>query len=1035
MVLPILFDNLADFLEQWGIGAGRQSEFFCRRGSSGRLQPLAKKVAPWQSQGLTIMMGIFAILARVFCSRDKSSAKRGRAMRHAVGVRELVPRRLEPRRVLDASAPGLLLAGLDGSSDFVQVGDLLDSPPTASSGSDTASTQTDAQNMALAVNRPPSDVAVIPFGPVAEDDQAFFLVAFRDPDHCDTHTIEIDWGDGSPASMVTPNIGNRLALVKHQFLDDNPTGTPGDSNAVQATVKDNFGATATGSASIFVSNVAPSNLQIAPLGTIDENSIATLQLTFDDPGTLDTHTVEVDWGDGFQTVGPATGNTFSADHVYADDGQYTVQVRVEDDDGGVGLNSTEITVRNVAPKLTVVGTQTFDEGEAFYITDLATFTDPGFNNPLNRFDPANGGETMESFTYIIDWGDGSLVNFGAATIDQLGSPGVETAGSFDGFHLYADNGIYTVQVALLDDDGGVARESFQVIVGNVDPTLAGTMPVPMVLEGQSFTLSSLGVRIEDPGFDNPRNPLQPGGSQETFTVGTIDWGDGTTPDVLAIGSRTNGGHYVPTTAELLHTPHTYADNGSYTVTVQIADDDGGMVARSFTIKVENVAPALSLTGDPQIVDEGSLLTIANLGTLTDPGFDNPLAFPATMETFSYSIDWGDGTVETGQLPVSIVPGSPGAPTTGSLAASHTYTDNNTDLLGNIIDYTVTVTLTDDDGGTTVETIGVTVNNVAPTLSTLAGTDIDRFGETILTGDFFDPGADTFILEIDWRDGVVEQVPLGGPTPRGFTVSHTYSGPPNPLHPAADIEIKVRLLDDDAGLDTGQVSVSNPGEGPHPVRIDTTPQVPRLVFPRRIAVEQFTQGESNNVEVVQGSRLRTSVGDIEAIGDRYYELRVIKPDGTMSEGHRLKPDVLGDLPGLFRTLPDSRYALYLVRTETNTHRLVLVFDIRSGKAVDLGDQSEGARDRPPTDDQAEPTGQPGQLEPLEQQLPDDKAASGEDSEMSAALGGVLLASVGRPPARRGSAEKWSAEVDHAVAAADSVRWRRLRRLARQRRKIS
>ena len=46
-----------------------------------------------------------------------------------------------------------------------------------------------------------------------------------------------------------------------------------------------------------------------------------------------------------------------------------------------------------------------------------------------------------------------------------------TAGSFDGSHIYADNGDYTVTVTLIDDDGGVTVQPFEVTVNNVAPTL------------------------------------------------------------------------------------------------------------------------------------------------------------------------------------------------------------------------------------------------------------------------------------------------------------------------------------------------------------------------------------------------------------------------------------------------------------------------------------------------------------------------------------------------------------------------------------
>ena len=86
-----------------------------------------------------------------------------------------------------------------------------------------------------------------------------------------------------------------------------------------------------------------------------------------------------------------------------------------------------VVVNNVTPTLTVAPDQTIDEGSQLSITDIGTFTDPGFDNPLN-----DGGETRERFTFAVDWGDGTEVDSGLATIDVAGGKGLPTSGSFDG---------------------------------------------------------------------------------------------------------------------------------------------------------------------------------------------------------------------------------------------------------------------------------------------------------------------------------------------------------------------------------------------------------------------------------------------------------------------------------------------------------------------------------------------------------------------------------------------------------------------------
>ncbi len=813
--------------------------------------------------------------------------------RHVHEVRALASRPLEPRRLLDAALPGIFSSVLDFSvsGDFtsggpsatiqvsqVQVETLSDSTsatPTGSVGptgtrADFSQAGAGLQSSpgffpASATNTAPQNVIVIPLGPgaphgeAAENETVQVVFAFQDPDFFDTHTVAVDWGDGSPVETKTLPLGQRLGVMSHQYLDDNPSETPWDSNTIQMTVRDSHGEAATGLGKIRINNVGPSNLQLVPLDPIDENSLANLQLTFEDPGTLDTHQARIDWGDG---------------------------------------------------------------------------------SALETWDVTPGSRSLEA-------------------------------------------------------------------------------------------------------------------------------------------------------------NHTYADNGLYTLQVQLLDDDLGMVTGSVQQQVLNVAPTLSLTTDPLVVDEGSMLTITNLGTFTDPGFDNPHGVPATSESFSYTIDWGDGTVETGQLPVLVVPGSPGVPSTGLLAASHRYLDNNVDASHQAIDYKVIVRLRDDDGGVAQRSVDVTVNNVDPTLLTLTGTDIDRLGETTLSGQFVDPGNDTFVVQIDWRDGTIEQVPLGGPTPRDFSVTHRYFGPPDPQNPAADVEIGIRLLDDDRGFDTGLVAVSNTGDGTRPVRIDTTPQVPRLAFPRPLVVPPLLSSTPVNLENGSQADISSAVGDTKAIGERYFVLRVITPEGRPGAEYRLKAESLHDLPGLFRKLPDNHYAIYLVRPETETYRLVLEVNVRNGKVIDPGDDSDGARDRPPTESVEEPkqpVDVPGQG--LEATAADSAAApatpdqsathdgaprlgagtgndeAGDDGvepaghrdvamfrpnffgqipdkasrdslpdleRLGLAAGGIWLATAGngethsavRSSVRAGDQEVRTREIDRRLAGTTPARWRRLRRLARQR----
>src|SRR5262249_33751588 len=120
--------------------------------------------------------------------------------------------------------------------------------------------------------------------------------SFTDPGTLDTHTVVINWGDGS-ANTTVSLAANVLSFsnVSHQYLD-NPAGGSSYTISVTVTHKDN--GSDSGSTAVTVNHVAPTKVQPSlTTSIINYTNLTPLSGSFTDPGTLDTHTVVIDWGD------------------------------------------------------------------------------------------------------------------------------------------------------------------------------------------------------------------------------------------------------------------------------------------------------------------------------------------------------------------------------------------------------------------------------------------------------------------------------------------------------------------------------------------------------------------------------------------------------------------------------------------------------------------------------------------------------------------------------------------------------------------
>jgi Ca2+-binding RTX toxin-like protein/6-phosphogluconolactonase (cycloisomerase 2 family) len=268
----------------------------------------------------------------------------------------------------------------------------------------------------------------------------------KDPGEDTVTQYSVNWGDGDVEGFMSAGV---VAHTYHTYTDDC------DNLTIEVDLEDEDGFYENAdSLELQVTNVAPLITEFSlDQAEIDENGKVTLTGAFADPGTLDTHRLTIDWGDGNSESLTLDGGTreFSTTHQYLDDNptgtssdNYSVNLTLTDDDGGIDSTSANVAVKNVAPEIvSLVVNPPFVE-EHGTVTLTGAFRDVG---------------TFDTHKARIDWGDGKTSD--AVVTESKGS------GSFSGSHIYAIGGFYDVKITLTDDDGGSVTQSPTEIVKGV----------------------------------------------------------------------------------------------------------------------------------------------------------------------------------------------------------------------------------------------------------------------------------------------------------------------------------------------------------------------------------------------------------------------------------------------------------------------------------------------------------------------------------------------------------------------------------------
>ncbi|MEZ4522106.1 MAG: PKD domain-containing protein [Thermomicrobiales bacterium] len=431
----------------------------------------------------------------------------------------------------------------------------------------------------------------------------------------------------------------------------------------------------------------------------------------------------------YETSGTGGGTFGSGACIFSDDDSYTVGVQVCDggDASNCDTGSTNVDVSNVAPLINAGNSGDILEGAFF--SRSGSFTDPG----------------ADSWTATVDYGDGGGPQ--SLALDGAG---------FTLEHVYTDglNDPYTVTVCVTDDDGGSECGSFSVAVWRgselvgilIEPIaaapLAEEIKTPLIEKlteiGVSIDAGEIGTacyqfqafstyveqqegeglppeavdfildRVDiiyafigctDINFDlsitgvicdSPVNE----GSPATITVSaTTPAGD---DDTLAYAFDCDNDGSYETSGSGNQGQCSYADDGSYTVGVQVTDNAGGSANGSTVIDVINVAP---------LVDAGDDVGRRGARAL------QPLRLVHRSRGRYLG---GDGRLRRRTWRRPLVLDETG------FTLNHVYSDGDNDP------YTVAICVTDDDGDKGCDSFNVEVLNAGDQVALLAA-EIEDMG--------------------------------------------------------------------------------------------------------------------------------------------------------------------------------------------------------------------------------------------------------------------------------------------------------------------
>ena len=335
-----------------------------------------------------------------------------------------------------------------------------------------------------------------------------------------------------------------------------------------------------------------------------------------------SQTWEIAWNDPNDPGAISSGTTapftqFSAVHVYMDDGTLSPVLTITDPSNNIDTHTYNIPIFDIGPTADFTWSpEPQDEGIN------VDFTDMSVSSP----------DTIVSWLWDY-YGLGSSTNQNPS-------------------FTFMDDGVHTVTLTIMDDDGSTSLVSYDVSINDIGPNAEFNWSPEPQEEGMA-------VELNDVSTSNPD------------TIVSWDW---------------NFGGFGTSTEQ--HPTFAFQDNGVYLIELTITDEDGSMDAVSHAVTITDRGPIAGFSWSPEPQDEGLAVQFSDLST----------SFPDTIVGWNWDFD-GLGT-STDQDP------------------SFTFID--------VGIYSVTLTVTDDDGSTSIDSALVTI--VSKPIEPVAITIVDGYDE-------------------------------------------------------------------------------------------------------------------------------------------------------------------------------------------------------------------------------------------------------------------------------------------------------------------